>query len=173
MVWSLIDSIWKRRGFEKPTARNVKLTLEEATKPEIKPVRAEEYITPQKFLDGSPIPKWYQFNSTMVSEEDLEYGMRRTQEVDKRLVLPVRTHIRFLMTSMDVLHSWFVPSLGVKMDCVPGRLARVTTFIQREGVFYGACAEYCGENHPYMPIVVEAVSPEVYAAHAKATYMED
>merc|ERR1712146_830383 len=97
-------------------------------------------------------------------------GMVRQLEVDKRLTLPTRTHIRFLCTGQDVLHNFSVPSLGVKTDCTPGRLNRITTFIQREGVFYGQCSELCGTLHGFMPIVVEAVSPEVYAAHARKWY---
>merc|ERR1712157_450898 len=89
-----------------------------------------------------------------------------------RLTLPTRTHIRFLCTAQDVLHNFAVFSLGVKTDCTPGRLNRITTFIQREGVFYGQCSELCGTLHGFMPIVVEAVSPEVYAAHARKWYKE-
>merc|ERR1719335_1660884 len=110
--------------------------------------------------------------SNLVSDEDIKPGMVRQLEVDKRLTLPTRTHIRFLCTGQDVLHNFSVPSLGVKTDCTPGRLNRITTFIQREGVFYGQCSELCGTLHGFMPIVVEAVSPEVYAAHARKWYKE-
>mmetsp|Transcript_15828 Transcript_15828/g.28853 ORF Transcript_15828/g.28853 Transcript_15828/m.28853 type:complete len:155 (-) Transcript_15828:79-543(-) len=134
--------------------------------------REEDYPTPQKYLDGAEIPTYYQFQSNMVADEDLKPGMVRVLEVDKRLTLPTRTHIKFLITAQDVIHSWNVPSLGLKADAVPGRLARITTFIQREGVFYGQCSELCGALHAYMPIVVEAVSPETYATHAKKWYKD-
>ena len=78
----------------------------------------------------------------------------------------------FLITATDVIHAWSVPSLGIKMDACPGRLSRVFTFIQREGVFYGQCSELCGALHGMMPIAVEAVSPEVYAKHARKWYKE-
>ena len=91
----------------------------------------------------------------------------RQLEVDKRLTVPTRTHIRFLVTAQDVLHSFSVPSLGLKTDATPGRINRINTFIQREGVYYGQYSELCGALHGFMPIVVEAVSPEVYAAHAR------
>lgn len=136
-------------------------------------VKASDYVTPQKYLDNpSKIPTYYVFQSNMVGDEDLKPGMLRNLEVDKRLTLPTRTHIRFLITATDVLHSWAVPSLGIKADAVPGRLQRVTCFIQREGVYYGQCSELCGALHGFMPIVVEAVSPETYAAHAKKYYRE-
>lgn len=102
------------------------------------------------------------FDSYMIPEDDLELGQLRLLEVDNRVVVPVNTHIRFIITAADVLHSWAVPSLGVKCDAIPGRLNQVPVFIKREGVFYGQCSEICGTNHGFMPIVVEAVSLENY-----------
>lgn len=99
------------------------------------------YVTPQKYLDGAQVPTFYQFQSNMVTDEDLQPGMNRQLEVDKRLTVPTRTHIRFLATSGDVLHSWAVPSLGLKADSIPGKIVRHYVFIQREGVFYGQCSE--------------------------------
>ena len=78
------------------------------------------------------------------------------------MVVPVHTHIRVVITAADVLHSWAVPSLGIKCDAVPGRLNQVPLYIRREGVFYGQCSEICGVNHGFMPIVVEAVPLETY-----------
>ncbi|XP_022592439.2 cytochrome c oxidase subunit 2 [Cyclospora cayetanensis] len=136
-------------------------------------VSASDYPTPEKYLKNPDlIPTYYSFQSNMVSDEDLAPGMLRNLEVDRRLTLPTRTHIRFLVTATDVIHSWAVPALGIKADAIPGRLQKVNTFIQREGVFYGQCSELCGALHGFMPIVVEAVSPETYAAHAKKWYKE-
>lgn len=141
--------------------------------PQVQNVSAADYVTPQKFLDSpEKIPTYYVFQSNMVTDEDLQPGMLRQLEVDKRLTLPTRTHIRFLITATDVIHSWAVPALGIKADAIPGRLQRINTFIQREGVFYGQCSELCGALHGFMPIVIEAVSPETYAAHAKKWYKE-
>jgi len=98
------------------------------------------------------------FDSYMIPEDELELGQLRLLDVDNRVVVPVTTHIRMIITSADVLHSWAVPSLGVKTDAVPGRLNQTPIFIKREGVFYGQCSELCGANHAFMPIVVEAVS---------------
>ena len=102
------------------------------------------------------------FDSYMIPEDELELGQLRLLDVDNRVVVPVNTHIRMIITSADVLHSWAVPSLGVKTDAVPGRLNQTPIFIKREGVFYGQCSELCGANHAFMPIVVEAVSLENY-----------
>jgi len=102
------------------------------------------------------------FDSYLIPEDELELGQLRLLEVDNRLVIPVNTHIRILITGADVLHSWAVPSLGVKCDAVPGRLNQTSIFVQREGIFYGQCSELCGVNHGFMPIVVEAVSLDEY-----------
>ena len=97
------------------------------------------------------------FDSVMISDADLQFGHYRLLEVDRRIILPTHVHIRFLISSVDVLHSWAVPSLGIKMDAVPGRLNQVHTYIKREGIFYGQCSELCGINHAYMPIVIQSV----------------
>jgi len=102
------------------------------------------------------------FDSYMVQENDLEIGQFRLLEVDNRVVVPTNSHIRVLITASDVLHSWAIPSLGVKLDACPGRLNQTSMFIKREGVFYGQCSEICGVNHGFMPIVIEAVSLDDY-----------
>jgi cytochrome c oxidase subunit 2 len=104
------------------------------------------------------------FDSYMIPEDELELGQLRLLEVDNRIVVPANTHLRMIITSADVLHSWAVPSLGVKCDAVPGRLNQASIFIKREGVFYGQCSELCGTNHAFMPIVVEAVSLDDYVS---------
>jgi cytochrome c oxidase subunit 2 len=102
------------------------------------------------------------FDSYMVPENELKVGDLRLLEVDNPIVLPVKTPIRVLVTATDVLHSWAVPSLGIKIDAVPGRLNQVAFTIKREGVYYGQCSEICGVNHGFMPIVVKAVSIDNY-----------
>jgi len=102
------------------------------------------------------------FDSYMINVNDLTFGAFRLLEVDNRVVLPINTHIRLLVTAADVLHSWAVPSFGIKIDACPGRLSQASLFIKREGVFYGQCSEICGVNHGFMPIVVKAVSLKTF-----------
>jgi cytochrome c oxidase subunit 2 len=97
------------------------------------------------------------FDSYMVPEDELQLGTLRLLEVDNRVVLPLNTHTRVLVTAADVLHSWAIPSLGVKLDACPGRLNQTSLFIIRKGVFFGQCSEICGSGHGNMPIAVEAV----------------
>nr|YP_009472228.1 cytochrome c oxidase subunit II [Montipora aequituberculata]YP_214974.1 cytochrome c oxidase subunit II [Montipora cactus]AAW67974.1 cytochrome c oxidase subunit II [Montipora cactus]AOS52963.1 cytochrome c oxidase subunit II [Montipora aequituberculata] len=103
-----------------------------------------------------------EFDSYMVPTSDLNSGDFRLLEVDNRLVVPINTHVRILVTGADVLHSFAVPALGLKTDAVPGRLNQTGIFIKRPGTFYGQCSEICGANHSFMPIVIEAVSLDRY-----------
>lgn len=97
------------------------------------------------------------FDSNLIYEDELKFGEARLLTTDNSVVLPTDTHIRVIITSQDVLHSWAVPSLGIKIDAVPGRLNQGFLFIKREGIFYGQCSELCGVNHGFMPIVIKAV----------------
>jgi len=108
--------------------------------------------------DGESI----EFDSYMIPESDLEDGQLRLLDVDNNVVIPVDTNIRFIVTGQDVIHSFAVPSLGIKVDGIPGRLNQAATIAEREGLFYGQCSELCGILHGFMPICVEAVSPEKY-----------
>nr|YP_913565.1 cytochrome c oxidase subunit II [Enteromius trimaculatus]BAF41626.1 cytochrome oxidase subunit 2 [Enteromius trimaculatus] len=102
------------------------------------------------------------FDSYMTSTQDLTPGQFRLLETDHRLVIPVESPIRVLVSAEDVLHSWAIPSLGVKMDAVPGRLNQVAFMASHSGMFYGQCSEICGANHSFMPIVIEAVPLEYF-----------
>jgi len=97
------------------------------------------------------------FESYMVPTDELELGNLRLLEVTNRLLLPTTAHIQVSVTAADVLHCWAVPALGIKVDACPGRLNQTSIFIKREGTFFGQCSEICGENHGFMPIVVNAV----------------
>nr|YP_011022637.1 cytochrome c oxidase subunit II [Xyloplax princealberti]WQM48560.1 cytochrome c oxidase subunit II [Xyloplax princealberti] len=99
-----------------------------------------------------------EFDSYMTQTSDLLLGNPRLLEVDNHLILPSHTPIRVLITSSDVLHSWAIPSLGIKMDAVPGRLNQTNFFISRPGLFFGQCSEICGANHSFMPIVIESIN---------------
>lgn len=77
--------------------------------------------------------------------------------MNNRVILPTNTYIRVLITAADVLHSWAIPSLGVKVDACPGRLNQVFLYLKREGVYYGQCSEICGVHHGFMPIIVQGI----------------
>ncbi|EEY24124.1 cytochrome oxidase subunit II (mitochondrion) [Verticillium alfalfae VaMs.102] len=112
------------------------------------------------FIDSND--EFIEFDSYIVPESDLEEGGLRMLEVDNRVIVPEETHIRFVITSGDVIHSYAAPALGIKCDAYPGRLNQVSTFINREGVFYGQCSEICGILHSSMPIVIESVGLESF-----------
>nr|AEQ28324.1 cytochrome oxidase subunit II [Toxostoma curvirostre]AEQ28325.1 cytochrome oxidase subunit II [Toxostoma curvirostre] len=96
------------------------------------------------------------FDSYMVPTSDLPLGHFRLLEVDHRVMVPTESKVRVIVTADDVLHSWAVPSLGVKTDAIPGRLNQTAFLAPRSGVYYGQCSEICGANHSFMPIVVES-----------------
>jgi cytochrome c oxidase subunit 2 len=105
-----------------------------------------------------------EFDSYMIPDSDLELGQFRLLDVDNKVVIPVDTHIRLIVTGSDVIHSFAVPSFGVKIDAVPGRLNQSSILAERTGTFYGQCSEICGVYHGFMPIAVEAVSVQDYLA---------
>ncbi|ACD81886.2 cytochrome c oxidase subunit II (mitochondrion) [Anolis carolinensis] len=98
-----------------------------------------------------------EFDSYMLPTTDLDKGTTRLLEVDNRMVIPMESPIRMLISAQDVLHSWAVPALGIKTDAIPGRLNQTTFITSHPGMFYGQCSEICGSNHSFMPIVVESV----------------
>lgn len=102
----------------------------------------------------------YAFNSVILDTDNLELGFKRLLEVDNRLVLPTNVTTRFLVSSSDVLHSFAMPELGFKVDANPGRLNQILVYISRPGVYYGQCSELCGTSHAFMPIVIQAVTPD-------------
>jgi cytochrome c oxidase subunit 2 len=104
------------------------------------------------------------FDAYMVADEDLEEGQPRLLQTDNALVLPVDTTIRLLTTASDVIHSFAMPSMGIKLDSVPGLVNETWLQINAEGMYYGQCSEICGTGHSYMPIMIKAVSKADFAA---------
>jgi cytochrome c oxidase subunit 2 len=103
-----------------------------------------------------------EFDSYLVPDSDLEDGGLRLLEVDNRVILPELTHVRFIISSGDVIHSYACPALGIKCDAYPGRLNQVSVLVNREGSFFGQCSEICGILHSSMPIVIESISLEKF-----------
>ena len=108
--------------------------------------------------------KTLKYSCYMLNLEDLRNnkGFFRNLETNKRVILPTKTHMRLLVSAVDVLHSWTIPSFGIKIDACPGRLNQVNLFIKRMGLFFGQCSEICGVNHGFMPIVVLTLPLEQY-----------
>nr|YP_010627176.1 cytochrome c oxidase subunit II [Syritta vitripennis]WBK26880.1 cytochrome c oxidase subunit 2 [Syritta vitripennis] len=98
-----------------------------------------------------------EFDSYMVPTNELTMNGFRLLDVDNRIVLPMNSQIRILVTSADVIHSWTIPALGVKIDGTPGRINQTNFLINRPGLFFGQCSEICGANHSFMPIVIESI----------------
>nr|APX40124.1 cytochrome c oxidase subunit 2 [Chaetocnema arida] len=103
-----------------------------------------------------------EFDSYMIPTNELNMYNFRLLDVDNRLVVPFKSNIRMLVTAADVIHSWTIPSLGVKIDATPGRLNQTSFFTNRSGIFYGQCSEICGANHSFMPIMLESISPKYF-----------
>lgn len=99
-----------------------------------------------------------QFDSYIIPQNEININNFRLLDVDNRIVIPINNQIRILITATDVIHSWTVPALGVKVDANPGRLNQTNFFINRPGIFYGQCSEICGANHSFIPIVIERIS---------------
>ena len=115
----------------------------------------------------------FSFDSYIIGDDQLKPGQIRLLEVDNRVVLPVETNVRVLITSYDVIHSWAIPSLGIKTDAVPGRINETWVRINKPGVYYGQCSEICGVGHGFMPIAIEVVSKEdfaVWVEHSKQKF---
>nr|YP_009642861.1 cytochrome c oxidase subunit II [Reticulitermes leptomandibularis]QCP70899.1 cytochrome c oxidase subunit II [Reticulitermes leptomandibularis] len=99
-----------------------------------------------------------EFDSYMIPQEENQASTFRLLDTDNRIVLPMNSPIRLVVTAADVLHSWTIPSLGVKTDATPGRLNQTSFSINHPGILYGQCSEICGANHSFMLITIESVS---------------
>ncbi|HEX3709761.1 MAG TPA: cytochrome c oxidase subunit II [Pseudolabrys sp.] len=118
----------------------------------------------------------FEFDSLMVQDKDLKPGEPRLLAVDNEMVVPVNKVVRVLVTGADVIHSFSVPSFGIKIDAIPGRLNETWFKAEREGVYYGQCSQLCGRDHAFMPIAVHVVSEKEYTAwldQAKKKYASD
>ena len=128
-------------------APNAKMTLK---------VTAHQWYWSYAYPDNGNV----QFDSYMIQDADLKPGQMRLLSVDNPLVLPVQTDVRILVNGSDVMHSFFITSLGVQIYAVPGRVNETWVNIDRPGTYYGECNQICGDNHAYMPIEIQALSKE-------------
>nr|AIW64792.1 cytochrome c oxidase subunit II [Mekongiella wardi] len=103
-----------------------------------------------------------EFDTYMLKEQDLMNNSFRLLDVDNRTVIPMNSEIRMLTSASDVLHSWTIPAMGIKVDATPGRLNQGTFLINRPGLYFGQCSEICGANHSFMPIIIESTSVNLF-----------
>ena len=109
-----------------------------------------------------------QFDSYIMPTSELNIGEYRLLEVDNRIVVPIQLEVRLLITSADVIHSWALPGIGIKIDAIPGRLNQLGFSVRRPGVYYGQCSEICGANHTFIPIAVEVVDTKSFIEWANS-----
>lgn len=137
----------------------------------------EKYIEPELTLKSTGF-QWYwgfeyggtevSFDSIMIPDDEIKEGQVRLLSVDNPVYLPIETNILLQITAADVLHSFSMPSFGIKTDAVPGRINTANLYINKEGTYYGQCAEICGVGHAFMPIEIRAVSKEKFEEWLKA-----
>nr|AND96467.1 cytochrome c oxidase subunit 2 [Onthophagus haematopus] len=106
--------------------------------------------------------KKLEFDSYMIPMNEMKPNNFRLLDVDNRTILPYNSQIRMLITAADVIHSWTIPALSVKIDATPGRLNQISFLMNRTGLFFGQCSEICGANHSFMPIVIESISMKYF-----------
>nr|ALO76657.1 cytochrome c oxidase subunit 2 [Ceratocanthus sp. CER01] len=103
-----------------------------------------------------------EFDTYMIAQNEMNMKNFRLLDVDNRTILPYNSQIRFMVTAADVIHSWTIPSMSVKIDATPGRLNQVSFIINRTGLLFGQCSEICGANHSFMPIIIESIKPSYF-----------
>lgn len=109
-----------------------------------------------------------EFDSYIIPSNDININEIRLLEVDNRTVIPFNTQIRLLVSAADVIHSWTIPSIGIKVDAIPGRLNQLRMYCLRPRIIFGQCSEICGANHRFIPIVLEAISPKDFIKWIKS-----
>nr|AML26779.1 cytochrome c oxidase subunit II [Scarabaeidae sp. BMNH 1274752] len=117
--------------------------------------------------------KKIEFDSYMIPVNEMKLDTFRLLDVDNRTILPFNSQIRMLVTSADVIHSWTIPSLSVKIDATPGRLNQISFLMNRAGLFFGQCSEICGANHSFMPIIIESISPTYFIKWMNKMSLDD
>nr|QNP09976.1 cytochrome c oxidase subunit 2 [Ochthebius yoshitomii] len=157
LIWTILPAI--TLIFIALPSLNLLYLLDEINNPmvSIKSIGHQWYWS-YEYTDFSQI----EFDSYMNSINDMKMNEFRLLDVDNRIVLPYNSKIRMMVTAADVLHSWTIPSLSVKIDATPGRLNQINFFMNRAGLFFGQCSEICGANHSFMPIVLESISSNFF-----------
>nr|WOW98907.1 cytochrome c oxidase subunit II [Metanigrus sp.] len=137
---------------------NILYIMEELINPSISlKIIGHQWYWSYEYSDSKKI----EFESYM-KKNNMKLNEFRLIEVDNYLSIPFLTQIRLIISSMDVIHSWTVPSLGIKTDAIPGRINQAQMIINKPGLFYGQCSEICGLNHSFMPISLESIKLESF-----------
>nr|YP_009917447.1 cytochrome c oxidase subunit II [Drabescus ineffectus]QLJ57895.1 cytochrome c oxidase subunit II [Drabescus ineffectus] len=157
LIWTLMPAILLVM-IAMPSLKTLYL-LEEINKPLItmKAIGHQWYWS-YEYSDFKKI----EFDSYMKQTNNIENNEFRLLEVDNRILLPFNVQSRILVTSQDVIHSWTIPSIGIKIDGSPGRINQGSILMMRPGIFYGQCSEICGSNHSFMPILLESVNSKTF-----------
>nr|UZZ44054.1 cytochrome c oxidase subunit II [Hydroptila sp. XG-2021] len=153
LIWTIIPSIFLI--FIGVPSLQLLYMIDELNKPTLSlKTLGHQWFWSYEYSDFNNI----NFDSYMVPSSLSKSNSFRLLDVDNRIILPMNNNIRMLVSSTDVIHSWTIPCLGVKMDATPGRINQSSLLINRPGIFYGQCSEICGMNHSFMPIVVESIN---------------
>nr|YP_009995274.1 cytochrome c oxidase subunit II [Ochthebius quadricollis]QNP09664.1 cytochrome c oxidase subunit 2 [Ochthebius quadricollis] len=157
LIWTILPAI--TLIFIALPSLNLLYLLDEINKPmvSIKSIGHQWYWS-YEYTDFKSI----EFDSYMIPINEMKLNNFRLLDVDNRIILPYNSQIRMMVTAADVLHSWTIPSLSVKIDATPGRLNQINFFMNRAGLFFGQCSEICGANHSFMPIVLESISSNFF-----------
>uniref|UniRef100_UPI00315DF223 cytochrome c oxidase subunit 2 n=1 Tax=Choucentrus sinensis TaxID=3038122 RepID=UPI00315DF223 len=138
--------------------------IEESVKPFITiKVMGHQWFWSYEYSDFNEI----EFDSYMKPQKNLEMNQFRLLETDNRLIIPYNYMIRILTSSSDVIHSWTIPSTGIKIDSFPGRINQGNMIMNRPGLYFGQCSEICGSNHSFMPIMMESISMKSFMSWMK------
>nr|UFK32247.1 cytochrome c oxidase subunit II [Eurhadina acapitata] len=153
LIWTMMPALML--VFIAMPSLKILYMLEETAKPiiSIKTIGHQWYWS-YEYSDFKKI----EFDSYMKPTKDMLTNEFRLLETDNKMVIPINTQTRMLMSSTDVLHSWTIPVMGIKVDASPGRINQGNIIMNRPGLFYGQCSEICGANHSFMPITLEGVS---------------
>nr|YP_010582963.1 cytochrome c oxidase subunit II [Vatana ogromna]UGN61409.1 cytochrome c oxidase subunit II [Vatana ogromna] len=162
LIWTVMPAIMLI--FIAMPSLKILYMLEETSKPliSIKTI-GHQWFWSYEYSDFKKI----EFDSYMIKYDENEMNKFRLLETDNKIVLPFNMKTRILMTSDDVIHSWTIPALGIKMDASPGRINQSNFIINRPGLFYGQCSEICGANHSFMPIMLESVNMKSFIKWTK------
>jgi len=152
IIWTILPAILL--GFIALPSLRLLYLIEESFQPSLRiKVIGHQWYWSYEYSDFK-----IRFDSFLIPQTEIEIDRFRLLDVDNRLVLPFNINTRFLITAADVIHAWTVPSLGIKVDAIPGRLNQLVAISNRPGVFYGQCSEICGANHRFIPISIEITS---------------